>query len=187
MHLFDSDGERLVLGEPEAGAHPTHGSLSDGTDRHVLDQLAVSLAGRRRTQLLKQLRLDLDAGRRSIAHTRKSVAAGAARNHRTARADDHTNRDTTKRFSGKVSTMQPFDVIIQEARAHRTVEIEAREKDGSCETREVEPYSVRHGREQELLYFHCLERDATRCVLVGNILAARPTGRSFTPRYEVEL
>jgi predicted DNA-binding transcriptional regulator YafY len=81
----------------------------------------------------------------------------------------------------------PIDFISEEARAHRTVIIEAQEKDGSVETREIEPYSIRPGKEDDRLMFHCLERDATRSILLSNLLAAEATGRSFAPRYEVEL
>lgn len=80
-----------------------------------------------------------------------------------------------------------IDFIAGEARAHRTVIVEAREKDGSVETREIEPYSIRPGKEEDRLMFHCLERDATRSILLSNLLAAEPTGNSFVPRYDVEL
>ena len=80
-----------------------------------------------------------------------------------------------------------LDVIAEEARAHRTVLIEDRKKDGTEESREVEPYSIREGREGDLLVFFCLKRGATRSLLLDNILSAEPTGRSFEPRYEMEL
>jgi predicted DNA-binding transcriptional regulator YafY len=80
-----------------------------------------------------------------------------------------------------------LDVTAEEARAHRTVLIEGRKKDGTEERREVEPYSIREGQDGDLLVFFCLKRDATRSLLVDNILSAEPTGSSFEPRYEVEL
>jgi predicted DNA-binding transcriptional regulator YafY len=80
-----------------------------------------------------------------------------------------------------------LDVIAGEARAHRTVLIEGRKKDGTEESREVEPYSIGEGREGHLLVFFCLKRGATRSLLLDNVLSAEPTGRSFEPRYEVEL
>lgn len=82
---------------------------------------------------------------------------------------------------------EAFDVVVKEARARRTVVIEAAEKDGSVETREIEPYSVRPGKEEDRLIYHCLKRDGTRSVLLSNLLAAEPTGRTFEPRYDVEL
>ncbi len=80
-----------------------------------------------------------------------------------------------------------MDVIAEEARARRTVLLDAYKKDGSREQREIEPYSIRPGKEQPRLMFFCLERSATRSVLVGNIVTAVPTGRSFEPRYPIEL
>lgn len=78
-------------------------------------------------------------------------------------------------------------VIAEEARANRTVQIEGRKKDGSEESREIEPYSIREGKDDDVLVFFCLKRQSTRSLLVSNILSAEPTGNSFEPRYEVEL
>jgi predicted DNA-binding transcriptional regulator YafY len=80
-----------------------------------------------------------------------------------------------------------LDVIATEARANRTVVIEAREKDGSEEEREIEPYSIRPGPEEDRLVFYCLKRDGWRSILLPNLLSATPTGRGFEPRYPVEL
>lgn len=80
-----------------------------------------------------------------------------------------------------------FEVIAEEARAHRTVLIEGRKKDGTEESREIEPYSIRDGKDDDLLVFFCLKRQETRSLLLSNILAAEPTGNSFEPRFEVEL
>jgi predicted DNA-binding transcriptional regulator YafY len=80
-----------------------------------------------------------------------------------------------------------FEVIAEEARAYRTVLIEGRRKDGTEESREIEPYSVREGKDEDLLVFFCLKRQETRSLLLSNILVAEPTGNSFEPRYEVEL
>lgn len=83
--------------------------------------------------------------------------------------------------------MNPMSVIEHEAREHRTVVLDAYEKDGSREQREIEAYSIRPGKEQPRLMFFCLERGAMRSVLVGNIVSATPTSRTFEPRYPVEL
>jgi predicted DNA-binding transcriptional regulator YafY len=80
-----------------------------------------------------------------------------------------------------------LDVIVEEARANRTVLIDGRKKDGTEESREIEPYSIREGKDDDLLVFFCLKRQETRSLLVSNILAAEPTDNSFEPRYEVEL
>lgn len=73
------------------------------------------------------------------------------------------------------------------SRAHSTVIVEAYEKDGSREAREIEPYSLRPGRTAERLMFYCLKRDAWRSLLVPNIMRAEETGRPFTPRERIEL
>lgn len=80
-----------------------------------------------------------------------------------------------------------LDVIVEEARASRTVLIDGRKKDGTEENREIEPYSIREGKDDDLLVFFCLKRQETRSLLLSNTLAAEPTGNSFEPRYEVEL
>lgn len=80
----------------------------------------------------------------------------------------------------------PLDTIIDEARAHRTVAIAAYKKDGSRESREIEPYSIRPGQDADRLMFFCLERKAMRSILLPNIVSATPTGQAFVPRYPVE-
>jgi predicted DNA-binding transcriptional regulator YafY len=83
-----------------------------------------------------------------------------------------------------------MDVIVAEAREQRTVSLTARELDGSVETREVEPYSLRPGgqdRPEPRLFYYCLEKDGTRNTYVSNIISAEPTGQSFTPRWDIEL
>jgi len=83
--------------------------------------------------------------------------------------------------------MTPLELITREGRAHRTVVIRGYELDGSSETREIEPYSLRLKRRGWLLYFWCLKHHGLRCLYVQNIVGAQPTGRSFTPRRPVEL
>lgn len=80
-----------------------------------------------------------------------------------------------------------MDVIVEEARARRTVLIDAYEKDGSRESREIEPYSIRPGEDADRLMFFCLKRNGMRSLLLPNIVSASPTGQAFSPRYPVEL
>jgi predicted DNA-binding transcriptional regulator YafY len=80
-----------------------------------------------------------------------------------------------------------LEVIVAEARVHRTVLVEGRKKDGTEESREIEPYSIREGKDEDLLVFFCLKRQETRSLLLSNILSAEPTGNRFEPRYEIEL
>jgi predicted DNA-binding transcriptional regulator YafY len=81
----------------------------------------------------------------------------------------------------------PLQTIRAAARSRSTVIVEAYEKDGSREVREIEPYSLRPGRTAERLMFYCLKRDAWRSLLVPNIVRAQETGRTFTPREQIEL
>ena len=85
--------------------------------------------------------------------------------------------------------MNPMSVIADEARANRTVVIVARESNGTVETREIEPYSTRPGApgKGERLFGYCLVREALRSWTISNIQSAEPTGRSFSPRWDVEL
>jgi len=60
--------------------------------------------------------------------------------------------------------MDPMDIIAAEARENRTVVLTAIESDGSSETREVEPYSLRPGgtdRPETRLFYYCLKRAAS--------------------------
>ena len=81
----------------------------------------------------------------------------------------------------------PLRVISREAREHRTVLVDAYEKDGSRETREIEPYSIRPGLTEDRLMFFCLKRNDWRSLLVSNIVRAEATGHSFVPRELIEL
>ena len=83
--------------------------------------------------------------------------------------------------------MDPFAVITNEARAGRTILLTAAEADGSVETREIEPYSVRPGKTGPRLFYWCLKKQGTRNTYLSNILDATPTGHPFAPRWPVEL
>ncbi|WP_442863465.1 WYL domain-containing protein [Arthrobacter sp. FW306-2-2C-D06B] len=77
---------------------------------------------------------------------------------------------------------------MEEARAQRTVLITAAESDGSVETREIEPYSLRPGKPgtEPRLFGWCMTRNAIRSWSVSNIRLSVPTGNSFSPRWPVE-
>jgi predicted DNA-binding transcriptional regulator YafY len=79
-----------------------------------------------------------------------------------------------------------MQVIANEAHNHKTVVIQAREKDGTIETREVEPYSTRIKGGNTLFYGYCLKKAGMRSWYVVNIIRAEPTGNSFNPRFPVE-
>lgn len=85
--------------------------------------------------------------------------------------------------------MDLLDVVRGSARKLNTVVLTARESDGSVETREVEPYSLRPGaagKAPRLMAF-CLTRQEIRGWNITNILDAVPTGKTFSPRWPIEL
>lgn len=79
-----------------------------------------------------------------------------------------------------------LDTIQSEARQYRTVVVFASKKDGTRESREIEPYSIRSGPAGDRLMFYCLKRNDWRSLLISNIFEAHPIGNSFTPRELVE-
>ncbi|MBB3041308.1 putative DNA-binding transcriptional regulator YafY [Nocardioides soli] len=82
-----------------------------------------------------------------------------------------------------------MDVVVNEARLNRTVLLTARESDGSTETREVEPYSIRPGAagKPDRLFAYCLQRASIRSWHLVNLISAEATGNPFEPRWAVEL
>lgn len=83
--------------------------------------------------------------------------------------------------------MEFLDLIKEEARNNRTVMLTAVEADGSVETREVEPYSLRPGDGDQRLYYYCLTKEGIRNTYLHNIQAVSPTGNEFNPRWPIEL
>lgn len=79
--------------------------------------------------------------------------------------------------------------IIRFAAANRlTVEIDYVAADGSPTTREIEAYSLRRTKAGAvLLHGFDLMRSDARSYRTDRIRAARPTGRTFVPRYAIEL
>ncbi|WP_425455771.1 WYL domain-containing protein [Arthrobacter crusticola] len=77
---------------------------------------------------------------------------------------------------------------MKEARAQRTVLITAAESDGSVETREIEPYSLRPGKQgaEQRLFGWCMTRNAIRSWSISNIQKSEPTGNDFSPRWPIE-
>jgi predicted DNA-binding transcriptional regulator YafY len=83
--------------------------------------------------------------------------------------------------------MNALETIRHAAREHRTVLLTAREKDGSIESREAEPYSIRPAKNGPRLFYWCHTRNALRSTQLTNIVDARPTNRTFSPRWTIEL
>lgn len=68
-----------------------------------------------------------------------------------------------------------------------TINITAREKDGSIETREAEPYSYRVTAGSEKFFCYDVQKQGTRNFLVSNIISVEETSNTFTPRWDVEV
>ncbi|MBU1061893.1 MAG: hypothetical protein KJ952_04160 [Candidatus Omnitrophica bacterium] len=78
--------------------------------------------------------------------------------------------------------------IIAIAGANRhTIMITAREKDGSVETREAEPYSYKQTKENELFIFYDIAKQGTRSFIVSNIISVDETNNSFSPKWPIEV
>ncbi len=68
-----------------------------------------------------------------------------------------------------------------------TIILSAREKDGSIETREAEPYSYRFEVGQEYFYCYDINKQGTRKFVVSNIISVEETTNSFVPRWPIEV
>lgn len=79
------------------------------------------------------------------------------------------------------------DTISSAGRNLHTIILVAREKDGSAESREAEPYSIKFKGGNELFYCFDINKNGTRCFLVKNIISVEETNNSFNPRFPIEL
>jgi predicted DNA-binding transcriptional regulator YafY len=68
-----------------------------------------------------------------------------------------------------------------------TIIMMAREKDGSVETREAEPYSYRFTNGHELFFCYDINKRGMRSFIVSNIISVEETSSDFNPRYSVEI
>ncbi len=78
-------------------------------------------------------------------------------------------------------------VIASAGRNRHTIILTARERDGSIETREAEPYSYRFENGREYFYCYDVRKQGTRRFLVSSIISVEETGNSFVPRWPVEV
>ncbi len=78
-------------------------------------------------------------------------------------------------------------VIASAGKNLHTILIRAREEDGSIELREAEPYSYRIKGGYELFFCYDIAKCGTRSFVVSRIISVEETGRSFTPRWPVEV
>lgn len=79
------------------------------------------------------------------------------------------------------------DTIQSAGQNLHTIIITAREKDGSIETREAEPYSYRVTAGTEKFFYYDIGKNGTRNLLVSNIISVEETQNSFQPRWAVEV
>lgn len=79
------------------------------------------------------------------------------------------------------------EVISSAGKNLHTIILTAREKDGSVETREAEPYSYRMEAGQEFFYCYDIAKKGTRKFYVENIMRVEETNNSFAPRWPVEV
>lgn len=79
--------------------------------------------------------------------------------------------------------------LVRFAAANRLlVEIDYQDKTGKRSTRAIEAYSLRRSQAGDVLLMAVRAEDGQpRSYLVNSILGVRPTQRSFTPRYPIEL
>ena len=67
-----------------------------------------------------------------------------------------------------------------------TIILTAMEVDGSIETREAEPYSLRIINGKELLFVYDIKKNGLRSFRIPRVLKVKETNNSFTPRWDVE-
>jgi predicted DNA-binding transcriptional regulator YafY len=77
--------------------------------------------------------------------------------------------------------------IASAGRNRHTIILVARERDGSVETREAEPYSYRFAKGREYFYCFDIRKQGTRRFLFSSIISAEETDNTFTPRWPVEV
>lgn len=78
-------------------------------------------------------------------------------------------------------------IISSAGNNYHTIIMTAREKNGSVETREAEPYSYRFANGHELFFCYDVNKKGTRSFIVSNIISVEETSNTFTPRYPVEV
>lgn len=79
------------------------------------------------------------------------------------------------------------EVISSAGRNHHTIMITAKEKDGSIETREAEPYSYRVTAGTEKFFCYDIRKGGTRNLFFSNIISVEETDSVFSPRWPIEV
>lgn len=79
------------------------------------------------------------------------------------------------------------DVISSAGSNRHTIMITAKEKDGSIETREAEPYSYRVTAGTEKFFCYDIKKGGTRNLFVSSIISVEETDNTFSPRWPIEV
>lgn len=79
------------------------------------------------------------------------------------------------------------DTIHNAGQNLHTIIITAREKNGTIETREAEPYSYKTTDGTEKFFCYDVNKGGTRNFVVSNIISVEETENSFSPRWDVEV
>lgn len=83
--------------------------------------------------------------------------------------------------------MSTKQIISSAGHNHHTIIMKAREKNGSVETREAEPYSYKFANGHELFFCYDINKRGMRSFIVSNIISVEETNNTFTPRYPIEV
>ena len=83
--------------------------------------------------------------------------------------------------------MRIKDIISSAGKSRHTILLTAKEKDGSVETRETEPYSYKFEKGSEYFYCYDIVKKGTRKFKVENIISVEETNNSFVPRWPIEV
>ncbi|MFT5759272.1 MAG: hypothetical protein ACI9LM_004029 [Alteromonadaceae bacterium] len=79
------------------------------------------------------------------------------------------------------------DIIHSAGQNCHTVMVKAREKDGSTETREAEPYSYRITAGTEKFFCYDIRKGGIRNLSISNIISVEETNNIFSPRWPIEV
>lgn len=79
------------------------------------------------------------------------------------------------------------EIIALAAKNRHTIMLIAKEKDGSIETREAEPYSYRDENGKKFFYCYDVKKQGIRKFLVSNIISAIETTQPFTAKWPIEV
>ncbi len=83
--------------------------------------------------------------------------------------------------------MNTKEIIHSAGKNLHTIILTAKEKDGTVETREAEPYSYRVTAGTEKFFCYDINKQGTRNLFVSNLISVEETDNSFIPQWPVEV